>query len=164
MKANDPKGFTIVELMVGIVAAAIVALTAGVMLANTWGGWFRNMAVADMEREAAVAIHTLDLAVRGGAVVSNAAVDSLRVQMPSNGVMRSFYVQTSGGRRSLVYNPNWPNGGGQVLVNGRLGAFVATNNNSLVQVTMTLIGLDQRNHDTGVRMSITNIIHMRNVP
>jgi len=167
MKATVHSGFTIVELLIGIIAAAILALTMGVMLANTYQGWLRSQALADLERDAAVAIHTLDLAVRGAAstVPGEVGVDKLKVVLPSGGIVREFSVATTSGRRSLVYNPDSPGGAGMVIVDRRLGSFVTSVTSGVVRVTMTLVGIDKNDRDTGVSMGVTNLcIRMRNWP
>ena len=155
MKIKVNNGFTIVELLIGIIAAAILALTAGTMLINGYKGWVRSLALADMERDAAVAIHTLDLAVRGA---TNAVPGTtLILTMASNGVTRVFSATgASPNKKSLAYN-------GMTLVNGRLVSFASTVTGSVVGVTMVLAGIDQNGQDTGVTMGVTNLyIRMRN--
>lgn len=145
MKTNRQKGFSLVELMIGIVAAGILALTAGTLLASVYKGWARSMALADLERDAAVAIHTLDLAVRGA---TNAAWDgaTLTVYWPTNAPK---IFSTSGG--SLSYS-------GMTLVDQKLESFSAPVTGRVVWVTMALT-------NENVRMGITNMcIRMRNMP
>ena len=159
------KGFTIVELLIGVASASILALTAGAILVNAYQGWVRSLAMADMERDAAVAVHVIALAVRGAsnAVPGEVGTDKLKVVIPPNSIVRAFSVQTSGGQRSLVYNPNWPNGASMVLVNGRLGTFQASVTAGVVRVTISLSGIDQNSVDTGVTMVVSNMtICMRN--
>lgn len=147
MKIEGQNGFSIVELMIGIVAAAILALTAGTMLANVYKGWARGLALADMERDAAVAIHTLDLAVRGASnAVWNGAARTLTNYMPSS-VTRVFVA--SGG--SLSCN-------GQTLVDQRLEFFSAPVTGRDVWVSIVLT-------NQNIRMGVTNMcIRMRNMP
>ena len=169
MKAIGQKGFTIVELLIGIIAASILALTAGTMLANVYKGWVRSVALADMEREAAVAIHAIDLAVRGAsnAVPNEVGQDKLKIVIPSNGIVRAFTVRIrstpEGERRDLLYNSNGSSGGFAVITN-RLDYFYASPPTAkVVRVTMTLKGINNNNVDTEVRMGVTNMcILMRN--
>lgn len=163
MKTNSQSGFTIVELLIGMVAALILASMAGVMLINTYRGWVRSLAVADMERDAAVALHTLDLAVRGAADTVQTGPNTLQVLM-TNGTVRAFSAQWAGSppRGSLYYYPvlGQP---GMTLVDKRLGSFTTTVTSDVVRVTMTLTGIDQNNGDTGVMMGVTNMsIRLRN--
>jgi prepilin-type N-terminal cleavage/methylation domain-containing protein len=156
MKMTGKDGFTIVELLIGIIAASILALMAGTMLMNAYKGWVRSLALADMERDAAVAIHTLDLAVRGATNAVGGA--TLTVSLPSNGITRVFSTTGVSPRKSLAYN-------GMTLVNGRLGSFSATVTGSVVGVTMVVSAIDQNGQDTGVTMGVTNLcIRMRNRP
>ncbi len=148
----------------GITAAAILALAAGTLLANLYYGWARGAAAVEMEREAAVAIHTLELAIRGSSntVAGGVGVDQLKLRLPGGGV-RSFSVATSEGRRSLIYNPDDPGGAAMVLVDKRLGAFVTVSTAKMVCVSLTLTGIDQNNQNTGQVMGFSNVwIRMRN--
>lgn len=155
MKTKGQKGFTIIELTIGIVAAAILALTAGTMLVNTYKGWIRDLAVADMERDAAVAIHTLDLAVRGA---SNVVWNGSTLTVYTNATGRVFSTSGVSPRGNLIFN-------GMTLVDGRLVTFTNSVSAGMVKVTLTVAGIDRNNVDTGVRMGVTNMsIRMRNVP
>jgi len=167
MKTKEQTGFTIVEVLIGMIAAAVLALAAGTMLASTYRGWFRSLAVADMERDAALAIHTLDLAVRfaSNTVSGGVGVDILKVAIPSNGIVRAFSTTGVSPRKSLWYYRNWNNepASKMAVVTNRLDSFHTTVTAGVVRVTMTLSGIDQNNEDTGVRMGITNMcIRMRN--
>jgi len=157
-------GFTIVELLIGITAAAILALAAGVLLMNTYQGWASASSAVELERDAAVAIHTLELAVRGASntVTGEVGVDRLKVRNP-DGVIRAFSVQTSNGRRSLLYNPADPGGASMILVDKRLGTFVSASTGNMVCVSLALTGIDQNNQDIGLVMEFSNVwIRMRN--
>lgn len=164
MKLKEKTGFTVVELLIGIMAAAVLAITAGLLLVNIYQGWARGAAAVELEREAAVAIHTLELAVRSASntVSGGVGVDLLQVRKP-DGVVRSFTVQTSNGRRSLLYNPSDPGGAAMVLVDNRLGTFVSATTGNMVCVSLTLVGIDQNNQDIGLTMECSNMwIRMRN--
>jgi Tfp pilus assembly protein PilW len=71
MKYTKMAGFTIMELMVGILAMAIIALAVGSMLVYGWNGWRRNMESIEMQRNAMVAMHVLEQRIR------NAAMDDI---------------------------------------------------------------------------------------
>jgi prepilin-type N-terminal cleavage/methylation domain-containing protein len=164
MKTRIQSGFTIVELLIGMIAAAVLALTAGTMLVTSYRGWIRSLALADMERDAAVAIHTLDLAVRGADDVVLTGANTLRVRL-ANGTVRSFSAQWSGvpSRGSLVYYRDLAAGAPMILVENRLVGFASSFTSGVVRVTMTLEGIDRNNQATGVTMGVTNMsIHTRN--
>lgn len=158
MKDAPHNGFTVIELLIGIVAAAILAGVAGVLLVNSYQGWVRGGAAAGLERDATLVIHTLELAVRGAsnAVPGEVGSDKLQVRYP-DGVIRSFIVQSSGGRKSLVYD----NGSNtMVLASNTVAVFSSAVTNRLVRVSLTLT-----NEDIGLGMACSNIwIRMRNHP
>ncbi len=157
-------GFTVVELLIGVSAAAILALAAGSLLANTYRGWGRGVAAADMERDAAVAVHTLEIAIRGASntVSGEVGVDKLKIRDP-DGRIRSFTVATASGRRSLLYNPGGPTGLPMVLVDQRLETFEAAATGKMVRITMTVKGMGPDAQDTGLVMGYSNVwIKMRN--
>ncbi len=163
MKIRGQSGFTIVELLIGMIAALILALMAGVMLINTYRGWVRSLAAADMERDTAVALHALDLAVRGAVDTVLTGPNTLQVRM-TNGMVRAFSAQWAGAppRGSLYYYPVL-GGPGMTLVDKRLDSFGTTVTADVVRVTMTLRGIDQNNADTTVTMGVTNMcIRLRN--
>jgi len=54
----------VVELMVGIIGFAIIALTVGSMLVSGWMAWRRNTESIEMQRNAMVAMRILELQVR----------------------------------------------------------------------------------------------------
>lgn len=156
MNKQVKTGFTIVELLIGIIAAAILALTAGTMLMNGYRGWVRSLALADMERDAAVAIHTVDLAVR--AATNAVGGSTLTLTLASNGVTRVFSTTGVSPRKTLAYN-------GMTLVDGRLESFASTVTGNVVGVTMVLAAIDRNGQDAGVTMGVTNLyIRMRNRP
>lgn len=164
MKTIRPTGFTLVELLIGMIAASILAFTAGTMLMTAYRGWVRSLALADMERDASVAIHTLDLAVRGADAVLLAEPNALRVR-GTDGAVRSFSAQWSGtpSRGSLVYYRDLAAGDPMILVENRLVSFGSTFTSGVVRVSMSLSGIDRNNQDTGVTMGVTNMgIRMRN--
>lgn len=154
MNKQGNNGFTIVELLIGIVAAAILALTAGSVLINVYSGWVRSLAMADMERDAAVAIHKLDLAVRGA--TNAVGGTTLTVTLAADGISHVFSASGVSPRKSLAYD-------GMTIVDGRLVSFATTVTGSVVGVTMVFSGIDQNGQDTGVTMGVTNLnIRMRN--
>lgn len=158
MSVRSQAGFTLVELMVASIAAALLALTVGVMLVNGYLGWVRGLALADMERDAAVAVHAIDLSVRGATNANAAGGTTLTVYLPTNGGTRVFSASGSSPRGNLEYN-------GVALVSNRLESFGATVTGRVVSVSMSLAGIDRNNGDTGVRMGVTNLcIRMRNAP
>ena len=152
MKSEGTAGFTLVELLIGVVAAAVLALTAGLMLVNTYQGWARGQGVVELERDAALAIQTLAVATRGACYTNTTPVtgtDTLVVTVPGNTV-RTFSVQG----RSLIYSHN---GGSMIVVSNRLAAtkgFVSSYDSAARTITVTLALYDQV---TGLGMTVSNM-------
>ena len=90
MQIANRVGFTIVELLIGVSAAAILAVAAGVLLESAFRGSARAKAAVEMEQDASVAIHTIELAIRSASntVTGEVGVDRLKVRTPS-GVIRA---------------------------------------------------------------------------
>ena len=153
MNTKHPSGFTIVELLIGIVAAGILALAAGGLLASTYKGWARSVALADLEREAMVAVAAINYAARGAytnGLDMGAGNDKLIV---SGSVVHAFTVVNS----NLVHNGD----SGDPLVRNRQGKFVSTyipGSSPAVQVTMEFCDAP-----SGVTIVISNMfIRLRN--
>lgn len=67
MKATTKKkaaGFTIVELMVGILSLAIISLAVGAMLIFAWQGWVRENQSVRMQRNAMIAMRIIEKGIR----------------------------------------------------------------------------------------------------
>jgi Tfp pilus assembly protein PilW len=64
MKDAGKKGFTIVELMMGMVASTIIAIAVGSMLYYGWLGWRQSMDAASMQRNAMLAMKTVENRIR----------------------------------------------------------------------------------------------------
>ena len=69
MKACGNNGFTLVELMAGLLSAAVLALVFSAVLVYGYKGWFRLQTEAAMQSDADVAMRTMD---RIGRAASNA--------------------------------------------------------------------------------------------
>ena len=65
---KDSAGFTIIELMVGMVASSIVALAAGSILYFTWIGWRDAGESVALQRDALVAVRTLEHIIRNASL------------------------------------------------------------------------------------------------
>ena len=58
--------WTLVELLVAMVSAAVLALTVGAMLVFTFGAWQRHLGLADMQADMRVTVPALCSAIREG--------------------------------------------------------------------------------------------------
>lgn len=57
-------GFTVVELLVGMLASSILALSVGAVLTYGWQAWTKNRESIAMQRNAMIAIRTIEHRVR----------------------------------------------------------------------------------------------------
>jgi Tfp pilus assembly protein PilW len=65
MKLNkQSSGFTIIELLMGVLASAIIALAAGSLLYFTWVGWRNARESVALHRDASVAMRIIEHRIR----------------------------------------------------------------------------------------------------
>ena len=62
------EGFTIIELMVSMIAFSILALAVGSMLYYGWLGWRRNTDSVAMQRDAVVALRIVEHRIRNASL------------------------------------------------------------------------------------------------
>lgn len=151
MNAKHQHGFTIVELLIGMIAASILALAAGGLLSNTYRGWVRSLALANLEREAMVAVAAINYAVRSAS--TNGLVTGTDMLTVSGTVVHAFSVSSS----NLVDNNDYSN----PIVKNHQGKFESAffpAPTPVVRVTMEFS--DPQN---AVTMTISNMfIRLRN--
>jgi len=114
MRRRRPGGFTVIELLLGVVLAAFLALTAGGLLVFASRGWLCSASMSEMEHDMAVTLHALDMAVRG-ASNSNVVTGVNTLRVTAGGATKAF----SRVGNSLYYNLNGT-AGGELVVNNRL--------------------------------------------
>lgn len=150
-------GFTVVEVIAALAAAAVLALTMGAVLFHMWRGWRANKAYSEMQRDGIVALRAIDRAVREGSPNRvSVVVDRLHV-LTTNGLRRSFYAQGA----SLMYNPDQDGGGVAIaLASNRLatnGFICALGSARNVNVKMIL-------SESGISTDFRFSVRMRNYP
>ena len=131
MKIQSNSGFTVVELMAGMVSAAVLALVFSAVLIFGYKGWTRLQAEVAMQGDADVAMRTMDSSVRGASNVTW-ATPTLTVVL-TNGVTQTFSKSGS----NLLWRAS-------TLIANRVGTFscVVTNttvNQTTVAVTLGLV-------------------------
>ena len=120
--------------MVAVVAASILALTAGTMLWYGYLGWKRENEAVELQRDMGAAMDVLTRAIRSGTNMTFAAGPVFTVQFDSKPTASIF---TSG--NNLVYDPDTSVSGDQTaLVNGRLRRFDISMNTNMVTVVLLL--------------------------
>lgn len=151
MNARQQIGFTLVELLIGMVAASVLALTAGSLLANTYRGWVRSLALADLERDGMVAVSAINYAVRGAS--TNGLVYGVGILTVSGTVVNAFSVSSS----NLIVNGD----NASPLVQGRMGKFVSAYSSVPAPSVQVTFEFCDSQHD--VKMTVSNMfIRMRN--
>jgi prepilin-type N-terminal cleavage/methylation domain-containing protein len=154
-RANTgPQGFTMVELLVAMIAAPLLSLTIGTMLHYFQSGWKRHAGAVEFQRDATLAMNAIARAVRSApaGAVSNSA-GRLTI-LAGAGAGTTFYQRGADLVRSGDVNGTAPD---VVLVSGRLSTFAASNTTSGVRIAMTL-------HDgpSGEDARIESVIRTRN--
>jgi Tfp pilus assembly protein PilW len=127
--------FTLVELLAAMVAAAMLVLTAGLMLFYAATAMRRDRDGADMQQDGCVALALIARSVRG-ATSTNLDVRpaDLRIAAPSNRTLRVFAQG-----RDLIYDPGTLVPGSEnTLIRGHLVSFAVTNAGGRVRVTLTM--------------------------
>ena len=121
--AGRKNGFTIVELMVAMLSAALLAAISGAILFYAYTGWRRNTAAVELQRDGTVAIDMLARAVRH-ASASDVTISAGKMEVQKAASTVSFTASGS----DLVYDPDTGSGGDEVtVIDGRLSEFTPTN-------------------------------------
>jgi len=126
MNITNKGGFTLVELMVGTVSAAVLALVFSAVLIFGYKGWTRLKAEADMQADADVAMRKMDYMMRGA---SNATWTTPTLSLVlTNGATQTF---SKSGSNLLC--------GASTLIANRVGTFSCVVTGSIVAVTLGLV-------------------------
>jgi len=142
-------GFTMAELMVALVAASVLAITAGMTLVYSHSCWRRNNAAMELQRDATLAMYRLSRAVRGAS--ANDVTTPLAGQSAERLTIQTTEFRVDGDH--LLYDPDTGIGGDEVvIVDGRLKTFTVTN---LATGTGMSITLELQN-ENGNEVTITN--------
>ena len=151
---SSRRGFTIVELMIGMLAGAILALTAGIVLVQGFSVMTRNTAASRLQRDGSIAIEMLHRKLRESARSDVWLVTGgIEIDLPG-GKTASL---TDNGAGDLVYDPDTGSGGGLVtIVDGTLDRMVVTE----LSNTGAEIHLALSNGEEGTDLDA--VIHFRN--
>ena len=146
-------GFTIVELVAGVTAAAVLAITFGVVLVYGYRGWKNLHAMAEMERDATLTMRTISRVLRGAQTNDIRTANDWLIVSNVNGVSEQAFRLSSG---RLVYTSNGL--AGMNLAQADVAEFSCTpvTDGSLV-VRLTL-----SNEAANVQMSLSNVVTLRN--
>jgi prepilin-type N-terminal cleavage/methylation domain-containing protein len=147
------RGFTIVELMIAMLAGSILALTAGIVLFQGFTVLTRNRAAAELQRDGSIAVEMLQRKLRESTRSDIRLVTGgIEIDLPG-GKTASL---TDNGAGDLVYDPDTGSGGGLVtIIDGTLVAMTAELSNTLARIELNL-----SNGEEGTDLDA--VIHFRN--
>ena len=126
-------GFSLVELIMGMIAAACLALTAGAMLWYGYLGWRRTGEQVAAQRDMRAAMDVLTRSLRMGSSATFTTGGVLTVQFSDR---PTATVSASGS--NLVYRPDITTANQATLVNGTLQRFDVALAGSVATVTLVL--------------------------
>ncbi len=125
-------GFSLVEVLAGLLAASVLALTAGTMLFHAYDGWSDNHTAVNLQRDGRNAMDLMTRAIRNASSTNvviqgnNRDFTMSRVVMNSQSVTNTVRFWRSG--RNLIYDPDTSTGGDNVfLVRDGVGWFRVRN-------------------------------------
>lgn len=145
-------GFTMVELMVALAAASVLAVTAGITLVYSHSGWRRNNAAMELQRDATLAMYRLSRAVRGAS--ANDVTTPLAGQSAERLTIQTTEFRVDGDH--LLYDPDTSIGGDEVvIVDGRLKTFTVTNLSTGIGVSIVLELQNENSDEIAITSAIT---------
>ena len=145
-------GFTMVELMVALVAASFLAIIAGTTLVYSHLGWRRNNAAMELQRDATLAMYRLSRAVRGAS--ANDVTTPLAGQSAERLTIQTTEFRVDGDH--LLYDPDTGIGGDEVvIVDGRLKTFTVTNLSTGIGVSIVLELQNENSDEIAITSAIT---------
>jgi hypothetical protein len=154
-------GVTIVEILVAMLAATVLALTCSVMLEYCFRTLRANGDVVGLQRDIDITTRTLYRAIR--------STRRHQVSLPTAGAVgwrlnidnTSFYragagLTPSAGGNFLVYDPNTATGGDeQIMIGGTLQACSFSNSTDSIAISFAVASQSDR-------IQVDTDIHMRN--
>jgi len=150
-ESGKRKGFSIVELLVGMIAGAILALTAGTIIFYGYLAWRRNSDAVDLQRDGTAAMQMLSRRLRE-ASASDVTVLPERITIQTTNAPISFYRDNN----DLEYDPDTGSAGDEVtIIAGRVATFAPTNLTVGVSIVLELQAGEEE-------MRITSMTGFRN--
>ncbi len=143
--------FTLVELLVGILAAAVIALTAGTIIYCSYTTWHSVNASVNMHRDTTAAMQTMVARLRE-CRTTGVTVGAGSITMVNGGVTSTFRKNGA----NLEYDPSTAVGGNTVvLVRGSVTTFTATALTGGIRIVLLLTV-------NGEPLQTTEIVTFRN--
>ena len=161
MKTTDRQSaFTLVELMVALLASSVLLLLVATILIITLNSWRTNNAYTDLRRDAAFAINIMARDIREAAPsgLFAAGTDTLTV---SNAVRDYVSTYTRNSETEVLSLTRTDNANVQILA-ANVQAFAATPQNISGAVDGVILRLEMMSGSTGVAVTNETYVHMRN--
>ncbi len=134
---KSKRGFSLVELLIGLLAAIILVLTAGAMVFHVYDAWADCHDAVNLHRDGRNAMDLLMRAVRGASAARvTTAVDDDLVILNEAGTssVRFWHVD-----ETLNYDPNTSAGGDEItLIADAVTALVVSNRGSDIAIQLEL--------------------------
>ena len=134
MPDQHKKGFTLPELMVGLLAFSILSLSMGLMLIQGWKVWYSSNDSVSMQRDTALALSVIRKEIRCSKL-DDLIVSGNRIDFPATGVRQSTGAESIYRFGSNLIH-NGPDGEFP-LVNGNLVAFSAAKGLKSISISLT---------------------------
>ena len=140
-------GFTLVELLIAIVASAIIALTAGTMIFFFFKAWRVENAAVEVQRDGTVTTEFLARKLRA-ASLDNILISSQQIDILGTSGTNRFYVSEN----DFLFDPNPAAAGDEiVLVSGQLTSFTPAKNSQNISYQLVI---DNGDEVTDIRSTI----------
>ena len=147
---RNRRGYSLIELLIGMLAAAVLALTVGTMLFHAYDAWDDNHNAVNLHRDGHNAMDLITRAIRGASAarVTTAANNNLVIQNAAGTSSARFWRVGS----ELRYDPDTGTGGDVIVL-------VEAQDCARFNVTMTAadvtIRLDLERGDESIRFDST---------
>ena len=132
MRDKNRKGFTLIELMLTIVAASIVILTVALILLLAFQSWRTNNAYADLRRDSSLATYMMARDIREASY--DALTDGTTLTLPSGAVIGETTTYTQSGDTLTVDEGS----GAMTLIHEYVQNFNSTKQNNGVLLSLEL--------------------------
>jgi len=143
----------LVEVLAGIISAAILGLTMGALLYYNYKGWTGLQAVADMQRDGSLAMNTMNRVIRGASTNMQWVSASSYLLVKNTNNVEGWRFTKTGDR--LVYAVS--GGSSMDLVRKGVVGFTCIPN-----TTNLVVWLNLTESSMNTSMNLTNTIFPRN--
>ena len=131
-------GFSLPELMIGMVALAIVSLTVGLLLVHGWKGWKDSRNAVAMQQDSSLAREVIGREVRCSAMEDIALVSDSHIVFRAGGVRTNAEAILLSGRDLIHRSAS----GDFILINDLASDFTVSTNQNSVTVTLDYVARD----------------------